>query len=277
MAEEEAAAKKALQAEVVAVKTRWGDEIKLTKAKPDAPSAPLPVSVTRLISRPAFASAYNVDELKVKLWIEALDVARLPVRVEASALVPLKLQERIAAHVLERWQQELRARGSGAGWMLEKILAWCEAAFVELLTLEPTFIEMYDGCDDNGMTIRRFTIAEPPEPKEEAEEEESEEESEEEEPQREFTEEEIEKMRQLRIKEAAEAEADRQWREERRREAEKLGEEGRQQGISKKEQQKQKEEKNKQGTRLRKQGAKSNKFDAEAAGKKANKKNGLLH
>mmetsp|Transcript_27963 Transcript_27963/g.64217 ORF Transcript_27963/g.64217 Transcript_27963/m.64217 type:complete len:535 (+) Transcript_27963:639-2243(+) len=109
------------------------------------------------------------------------------------------------------------------------------------------------------------------------EENDDEEESEEEEPQREFTEEEIEKMRQLRIKEAAEAEADRQWREERRREAEKLGEEGRQQGISKKEQQKQKEEKNKQGTRLRKQGAKSNKFDAEAAGKKANKKNGLLH
>ena len=33
----------------------------------------------------------------------------------------------------------------------------------------------------------------------------------------------------------------------------------------------------KQGTRLRKQGAKANKFDAEAAGKKANKKNGLLH
>ena len=33
----------------------------------------------------------------------------------------------------------------------------------------------------------------------------------------------------------------------------------------------------KQGTRLRKQGAKANKFDAVAAGKKANKKNGLLH
>lgn len=33
----------------------------------------------------------------------------------------------------------------------------------------------------------------------------------------------------------------------------------------------------KSGVRLRKQGAKANKFDAEAAGKKANKKNGLVH
>ena len=32
-----------------------------------------------------------------------------------------------------------------------------------------------------------------------------------------------------------------------------------------------------QGTRLRKTGAKANKFDVEAAGKKANKKNGLFH
>ena len=33
----------------------------------------------------------------------------------------------------------------------------------------------------------------------------------------------------------------------------------------------------KQGHRMRKEGAKANKFDAEAAGKKANKKNGLMH
>ena len=39
---------------------------------------------------------------------------------------------------------------------------------------------------------------------------------------------------------------------------------------------KEKQEK-RQGVRLRKAGAKANKFDAEAAGKKANKKNGLLH
>ena len=48
--------------------------------------------------------------------------------------------------------------------------------------------------------------------------------------------------------------------------------------LSKKEQDKIREEKNNtQGKRLRKQGAKANKFDAEAAGKKANGKNKLLH
>ena len=48
--------------------------------------------------------------------------------------------------------------------------------------------------------------------------------------------------------------------------------------VSKKEQAKLLEEKREsQGKRLRKQGAKANKFDAEAAGKVKNKKNGLMH
>merc|ERR1719198_1586544 len=82
-----------------------------------------------------------------------------------------------------------------------------------------------------------------------------------------------------RIKLKADEEADRQWREERRREAEKLGEERAQTFVSKKEQERLRQEKldKKQGHRLRKQGARANKFDAEAAGKTANKKNGLLH
>ena len=48
--------------------------------------------------------------------------------------------------------------------------------------------------------------------------------------------------------------------------------------VSKKEQQRLLEEKRqKKGARLRKTGPKANKFDAEAAGKKKNKKNGLYH
>lgn len=83
----------------------------------------------------------------------------------------------------------------------------------------------------------------------------------------------------MRIKLAAEAEAERQWREERRREAELMGEDGgRPKQLSKKEQQKLDEEKKqKKGARLRKTGARASKFDAEAAGKTANKKNGLMH
>ena len=47
--------------------------------------------------------------------------------------------------------------------------------------------------------------------------------------------------------------------------------------LSKKEMQQMKDEKRGAGDRLRKQGAKANKFDAKAAGVKANKKNGLMH
>ena len=113
-----------------------------------------------------------------------------------------------------------------------------------------------------------------------------------------------ERDRLERIRLKAEEEADRQWREERRREAESLGEDYKPTTVSKKEQQaaiKDKLEK-KQGHRTAKtvrtksggrhreggvpaarfplrtwQGSKANKFDAEAAGKKANKKNGLVH
>jgi len=88
-----------------------------------------------------------------------------------------------------------------------------------------------------------------------------------------------ERDRLERIRLKAEEEADRQWREERRREAEALGEDYKPTTVSKKEQQaaiKDKLEK-KQGHRTAKTGSKANKFDAEAAGKKANKKNGLVH
>ena len=67
------AAKKALQAEVVACKQRWADEIKLVKAGKDVPTAPLPLAVARTIQRPESAALYDVDELTVKLWVDALD------------------------------------------------------------------------------------------------------------------------------------------------------------------------------------------------------------
>ena len=65
-------------------------------------------------------------------------------------------------------KEEMEARGGAAGGMLEKILGWAEGAYADLLWLEPTYVEQYEGCDDAGMTIRRYAIAEPPEAKEEA-------------------------------------------------------------------------------------------------------------
>jgi hypothetical protein len=287
-------AKKALQTEVVAVKTRWGSEAKLQKAAADSPKAPLPLAVSRTIPRPDVASMYDVEELTVRLWIDDLEIAdesAPPVRVEVAGVIPDVLQAKIACHVLQRWQAELRARGAGKGWLLEKVLAWAEGAYVDLLNLEPSLVEVYDGCNDEGMTIRRYAIAEPPPPPglsaEGAGEEESESESEEED-------DEVQRMARLqlekeeerkrRIQEKSEAEADRLYREERRREAEEAMARGDDQGakpLSKKEQDKLREEKaNSQGKRLRKQGAKANKFDAEAAGKTTKShtgKNKLLH
>ena len=227
-------AKKALQGEVVAVKTRWKADVKLTKAPADAPAYPLPLAVSRRIDRPDTAQAFDVDDMTVKLWVETLDATSSGgVRVEVVAGVPDALKVRMAAHVQERWNAELAARGAGKGWMLEKMLAWAEGAFGDLLLLDPAFVESYEGCDDEGRTIRRYAIVEPPpEPAdvgdaegdgEESSGSDGESESEEEED----IDDKVQKMkltdeedRALRIKLKAEAEAERTWREERRQEAE---------------------------------------------------------
>ena len=152
-------AKKALQVEVMAVKQKWGDEIKLSKTK-DGPTAPLPISLQRTIPAPDDASAYDVSEYKVKLWLDSLDVSGEPlvrVEVDPADLVPSlarKMEERVGA----QWRSELKARGLGKGWLLEKMFSWCESKFVELLNLDPACLDMYMGVDVNGMTIRRFAL-----------------------------------------------------------------------------------------------------------------------
>jgi len=283
--------KKALQAEVVAVKQRWSDEVKLLKAAKDAPNYPMPLAVARTIPRPDIAYPYDVDELTIRLWIDAFGEGAdggPMVRVEAVAAVPDALTRRMAEHIDARWRVELGARGSGKGWLLEKVLAWAEGAFIELVTLEPTFLDSYEGCNDEGMTIRRYAIIEPPPPPDPNDDDDDDDEDDDDDDDDEddlaeavkgMSVEDAEAEKLQRIKMKALEEADRRWREERRAEAERLGDDyGGPKPVSKKEQQKLLEEKrDKAGARLRKAGAKHNKFDAEAAGKKANKKNGLLH
>ena len=286
-------AKKALEEEVVAVKQRWSAEVKLAKAAKDSPTYPLPIAVARTIQRPEAASLYDVDELTVKLWVDSLEASEpAPVRVEVSGPLPEALQRRVATAVDERWRGELRARGSGRGFLLEKVLAWVEGAYADLITLEASFVEAYEACDEEGRTIRRYAIAEPPPPAEEPidvgdeDEDEDDDDDDDDDDEEEDIDARVAKMkldadadRQMRIKLKAEAEAERQWREERRKEAESLGEDyNGPKPVSKKEQKKLMEEKRQtQGKRLRKQGAKSDKFDAEAPGKKKNNKNSLLH
>ena len=320
-------AKKALTAEVVAVKTRWASEIKLQKAPKDAPGAPLPLCVARTISRPDAASAFDVDELTIKMWIDGLELGApkpapaavdisdegssaapaasappsdgLPVRVElADGNVPGVLQQKIAAKVRDRWAAELRARGASNSWFLEKLLAWAEGAFAELLQLEPSLVETYEGCDDEGRTIRRYAIAEPPPPPPPAPEggsDDDEDDSDEdysssdddEADGADAVEAKLKKMgldpekeRQMRIKMKAEEEAARLYKEQRRKEAEEMrqrGEEAPKRHGKKEQEEARKQKEAKKGARLRKAGPKHNKFDAEAAGAKKNKKNGLMH
>ena len=303
---------------------RWTSEIKLQKAPKEAPNAPLPLCVARTIPRPDVASAFDVDDLTIKLWIDGLEVGTataatpvdisdegaaassaaappadgLPVRVEVDGPLPKGLYPRIAQYIRDRWAAEIRARGASKSWFLEKLLAWAEGAFIELISLDKSLVEQYEGVNDEGMTIRRYTIAEPPPPPppppppkgsdEESSEEESSDEELEPEPEPQDIDARVAKMsldpeaeRKMRIKLKAEAEAERMYKEQRRKEAEEDRQAGRDEpkGLSKKEQEKAKAEKiaNKSGVRLRKAGAKHNKFDAEAAGKKKNNKNGLLH
>ena len=284
--------KKALQAEVVAVKTRWGDAVKMKKAK-DGPQAPLPIAVSRTIQKPASAEVYDVEEITVWLWIDTLapydGAEKAPIRVEVSAEIPAHVCNVAAEHVCKRWRAELTARGAAKGWMLEKILGWCESTYTELLVLDPRYVDCYMGINEHGMTIRRYAIQEPPPPEPEPDDDDDDSDYDSDDSDDEGVDDidsKVKKMglaeeeeRQMRIKLKAEAEADRQYREQRRKEAEEIREQGADGGEKKQLSKKEKEEakQKKQGQRMRREGSKRNKFDAEAAGKKANKKNGLLH
>ena len=211
-------------------------------------------------------------------------------RVEVSGLLPDVLQRRIVSAIDERWRGELRARGVGKGYLLEKVLAWAEGAYADLINLEPTCVEPYEACDEEGRTIRRYAINEPPppEPIDVGDDDDDGSDDDDSDDDDDDAEEGIDARvanmrlddaaeREMRIKMKAEAEADRLYREQRRKEAEALnGEDNGVKPPSKKEQQKALEAKRQtQGKRLRKQGAKANKFDAEAAGHAASRATNL--
>ena len=115
-------AKKQLQSEVVSVKTRWSDEVKLIKAPSTPPTPPPPHAVLRNIPRPAAAAAFDLEALALKLWVTTLATAdrREAVRVEVpSGTVPDALAHAIAYRLDELWKKKLAKGGERAGWMLE--------------------------------------------------------------------------------------------------------------------------------------------------------------
>jgi hypothetical protein len=155
---------KALKSELLEVKEKWGSGIKLFWK---TPGPPWPVRVTRIIGRTPEAQAYDVDEIRVRLWMDSPDFEQIPVRVEVDShkTLPKRLANLIAIKILEHWKNELHTEIAmpehlRSGWLVQNTFDWCEEQFGSFLQLQPSMIESYLGFDDQGMTSRRFTIVE---------------------------------------------------------------------------------------------------------------------
>jgi len=156
---------KALKAELAQAKNKWGPSVKLFWK---TPGPPWPARITRIIERTEEAQAYDVEEIRVRLWFDSPHFEQLPVRVEVDPhkTLPKRLCRLIAKEILNHWTNELKIELSmpehlRSGWLVESTLEWCEAQYISLLQLEPTMIESYLGFDNQGMTSRRFTLIDP--------------------------------------------------------------------------------------------------------------------
>ena len=137
---------KALQAELVSAKARWGGSCKAVVAKGEG--APWPVALQRTVPQPE-KSAWDVYDLTVKLVIErkptpedVVEGGRLPLKVNLGATkLPKPLRRAIAAKVESHWRSELARLGPPKGWLLEKMLMWVELRFETLIKLCPPLIE----------------------------------------------------------------------------------------------------------------------------------------
>ena len=156
---------KALKAELQQVKQKWGQSIKLYWT---TPGPPWPARVTRTIDKTTEAQAYDVEEIRVRLWFDSSTFDQLPIRVEVDPhkTLPKTLANLIAKDILHHWTEELQIELSmpehlRSGWLVESTLDWCEEQYAKFLQLAPSMIESYLGFDDQGMTSRRFTLVDP--------------------------------------------------------------------------------------------------------------------
>ena len=167
---------KALQSELLEAKKAWEGEVKVVKSCARTSAAgmhgkgPWPLVCQRIIPRSAEARAFDVEQLKVKLCIDGKspsggcggDMSLLPVHVEViEAGLPSQLTDKIEAKVEEKWKSDLVKKGPQGGWLLKRMLKWVEKNYLVLIKLEPSLIEHYIGCDDDGSSMRRFTIVKP--------------------------------------------------------------------------------------------------------------------
>lgn len=163
----------ALQTELKAAKEKW-DDIKLGKAKKEAETFPYPVWVMRSVPQTAAAKAFDVLEIPVKLLVDGLEPGKTRVEIPSEE-IPAQLQAKIAEAVLKTWRKYIGK--AAAPWGIAPTFEYVEANFVKLLLLDPECVGEYEGCNDDGASMRRYAIGAPVVPV--SEDEESSEESEE--------------------------------------------------------------------------------------------------
>lgn len=147
----------ALQTELKAAKEKW-TETKLGKAKKESETFPYPVWVLQATQQPPAAKAYDVMEIPVKLVVDGLEAGQIHVEIP-SPEIPKQLQDKIASAVLAQWTKYIGKKA--APWGIVKTFEWVETNFVKMLTLDPACVGPYEGCDENGATVRRYAIAAP--------------------------------------------------------------------------------------------------------------------
>jgi len=163
-----------LQRELLAIKVRWGTEVKFAKA---VGANPWPLVVLKTIPRPLELDAerFDVTEFTVKLCIAKPQPEANNVSIEVPSLLPPDLLKRMTTLITRQWHVALSQPGR-TGWLLEPLLAWCDARFIQLVQLMPACLEAYDGVSSSGITMRKFALVFPVEAKEEEVREETEEE-----------------------------------------------------------------------------------------------------
>jgi len=159
-----------LQKDLKAAKEKWPDA-KLGKAKKESETFPYPVWLSLAVQQPPAAAAFDVLEIPVKLYVDGLEPGQTRVEVSGDE-IPAVLQTQMAEEVLKTWRKY--AGKKAPAWGIPQTLDWVEANFTKLLLLNPDCVGPYDGCDENGASMRRYAINAPAAPVEVQEEEEEE-------------------------------------------------------------------------------------------------------
>mmetsp|Transcript_57193 Transcript_57193/g.147114 ORF Transcript_57193/g.147114 Transcript_57193/m.147114 type:complete len:266 (-) Transcript_57193:63-860(-) len=161
-----------LQVELKAAKEKWGKEVELQKAEKGEPDYPFPVCITRYTPRAESAAMWDIEELPVRLVVHSAEVENKPVSVEVAPYFPGELPEHMEKAIETEWKKMLKKKDRKQLWQVEKLLQWVEDHFAEMMRLVPAYIDNYEGCDDMGASMRRYTLVGPAAPEEEEEEDE---------------------------------------------------------------------------------------------------------